>query len=115
VFPAERPFIVSVTPVPTFSIVPGYLITVHVPEEGKPIRMTLPVARVHVGDIILLITGAVGVDGLSITVKLADGGETQLAAFVTVKVYEPLGTFGTENVAPDKPLSVDPTGSRVNE
>ena len=57
--------------------------------------MTLPVARVHDGCVILPVVGVVGVVGAAFTVRLADGAETHPASF-TVNVYVPLGTPGIE-------------------
>ena len=82
-------------PVPVVVIVPGYLVRVHVPSAGKPVILTLPVARVHVGDVILPGKGAAGVGGWSLIVKLSDGGETHSDAMLTVYVYVPPGIFVT--------------------
>ena len=43
------PEIVVLVPVPVVVIPPGVLVKVHVPEEGKPLNTTLPVAIPHVG------------------------------------------------------------------
>ena len=40
---------VALVPVPVVVIPPGALVKVHVPEEGKPLNSTLPVASLHVG------------------------------------------------------------------
>ena len=40
---AARPVTVVLTPVPVVDIFPGFLVRVHVPEEGSPLRVTLPV------------------------------------------------------------------------
>lgn len=42
---------------------PGFAVTVHTPEFGKPLKSTLPVATEHVGCVIVPIAGAEGVDG----------------------------------------------------
>ena len=44
-------------------------------------------AVVHVGCVIEPIVGALGVLGWALTIIFADVGETQPAAFLTVKVY----------------------------
>jgi hypothetical protein len=50
-------------PVPEVVTLPGLRVNVHVPEDGKPLNITLPVASVHVGCVIAPITGAEGVGG----------------------------------------------------
>ena len=41
--------IVALLPVPEVVVPPGVLVTVHVPDAGKPFNTTLPVATEHVG------------------------------------------------------------------
>ena len=41
-------------------IFPGKRLRVHEPEEGRPLRITLPVGELHVGAVIVPGTGAVG-------------------------------------------------------
>jgi hypothetical protein len=77
---------VVVVPVPVVVIPPGLRVSVQVPEEGKPLNTTLPVASVHVGWVIVPTTGAVGVGGCISMTTLEDGDEMQFAAFVTVYV-----------------------------
>ena len=48
---------------PVVDTVPGYLIIVQVPAEGRPDKITLPVATVHVGAVIVPTVGAGGIDG----------------------------------------------------
>ena len=47
--PAASPDIVVLVPVPATVVAPGDLVKVQVPEAGKPLKITLPVARAHVG------------------------------------------------------------------
>ena len=47
--PAASPDIVVLVPVPVVFVPPGVLVNVHVPEAGKPLSTTLPVARAQVG------------------------------------------------------------------
>jgi len=54
---------VVLVPVPVILMVPGYLMSVHVPVEGKPARTTLPVAKAHVGAVMVPIEGAGGIEG----------------------------------------------------
>jgi hypothetical protein len=50
-------------PVPDVVFPPGVRIRVQVPADGKPLRTTLPVDTVHVGGVMVPITGAEGVTG----------------------------------------------------
>lgn len=50
-------------PVPVNSVPSGFLVKIHVPDDGKPVNVTLPVATVHVGWVIVPITGTAGVGG----------------------------------------------------
>ena len=50
-------------PVPVVVMVPGYLVNVHVPADGRPRRTTLPVATSHVGGVIVPTAGGNGVGG----------------------------------------------------
>ena len=65
-------------------IPPGDLVNVHVPEDGKLFNATLPVATAHVGWVIVPTVGAVGVTGWVLISTLAEAGDTQVEAFVTV-------------------------------
>ena len=75
--PAARPDIVVLKPVP--AIAPGLMVQF---PDGKPLNITLPVATVQVGCVIAPTIGAVGVTAVITT--LADAGEVQPAALVTV-------------------------------
>lgn len=65
---------------------PGVRIRVHVPVEGNPVNITLPVDTVQLGWLMDTITGAVGVDDGAVIITLEDAIETHPAE-VTVKVY----------------------------
>ena len=69
--------IVAVFPVTA----PGLIVQL---PDGKPVNSTLPVGTVHVGCVIVPITGAVGADGAALIVTLTDAGEVHPAASVTV-------------------------------
>ena len=56
---------------------------VQVPEAGKPLKTTLPVATVQVGWVIIPIVGAVWV-GCALMTTLPDTGEVHPDALVTV-------------------------------
>ena len=77
---------VVLVPVPVVVAPPGLVVTVHVPVAGKPFNITVPVATVHVGCVIVPATGAVGVTGCTLITTLADALEVQPAALVTVNV-----------------------------
>jgi hypothetical protein len=47
-------------PVPVVATAPGLRVNVQVPEAGKLLKTTLPVAKVHVGCVIVPIVGVVG-------------------------------------------------------
>jgi len=55
-----------------------------VPEEGNPLNTTLPVATLQVGCVIAPTVGAVGAAGCALMTTFDEGGETHVAAFVTV-------------------------------
>lgn len=60
---------VVLVPVPVVVILPGVLVRVHVPVEGKPLNATLPVDKLQEGCVIVPTWGAVGI---AFTAKLAD-------------------------------------------
>ena len=47
--PAGSPLMVVLVPVPVVVVPPGVLVNVQVPDEGKPLKTTLPVATAQVG------------------------------------------------------------------
>jgi hypothetical protein len=111
--PAASPDIVVVVPVPVVVTPSGVLVNVHVPVAGIPFKITLPVATVQVGWVMVPITGAVGVIGLALMTTVADAAEVHPEAFVTVKVYMPDGILVTVVLAP-VPEVVVPPGVLVN-
>lgn len=84
--PAWRPAIEVEIPVPVVEMLPGALVSVHVPDEGRPFRVIVPVDTVHDGWIIFPATGAAGVTGCSLMVTPVDAAEIQPDSFVTVNV-----------------------------
>lgn len=64
VVPAERPDTVVVDLLPVLVTVPVLPVPmrVHVPDDGRPLKATDPVADEHVGWVIVPITGAAGND-----------------------------------------------------
>ena len=73
-------------PVPVVVTAPGFLVSVHVPEEGRPLRATLPVGTAQVGWVLVPTTGAAGAAGTALITTLPVAGETHPEALVTVKV-----------------------------
>ena len=65
---------------------PGFLVRVHVPDEGRPLSTTLPVGTAQVGWVLVPTTGAVGAEGTALITTLPVAGETHPEASVTVKV-----------------------------
>jgi hypothetical protein len=82
-------------PVPVEVTAPGFLVRVHVPEEGRPLSATLPVGTAQVGWVLAPTTGAGGAEGTALILTLPVEGETQNEASVTVKVYVPGVRFET--------------------
>ena len=71
-------------PVPVVVSPPGVLVNVHVPDDGKLLNTTLPVATVQVGCEMVPTMGAVGVVGWVLITTLEDATETHADALVTV-------------------------------
>jgi hypothetical protein len=84
--PDGMPAIFELVPIPVVVIPPGVLVKVHVPEGGKPLRTTLPVATEQVGWVTVPTTGIAGVAGCSAMTTLFDIAEMHPEALVTVKV-----------------------------
>ena len=61
--PDDRPVIVVLVPDPVVVAPPGFLVIVHVPDDGNPLSTTLPVEVAQEGCVIVPTTGAVGVAG----------------------------------------------------
>jgi hypothetical protein len=83
---AASPVTVILVPVPVVVMLPGFLVRVHVPEEGRPLRATLPVATSQAGWVLVPTTGAAGAEGIALITTLPVAGETHADASVTVKV-----------------------------
>ena len=103
-----RPVIVAVVPVPVVVTVPGYLISVQVPDKGNPDNITLPEDNVHVGGVIVPTIGAGGISGCAFIKTLPDGEDIHPVEFVTEKVYVPEGSVETVNVAPEPEIITPP-------
>jgi hypothetical protein len=92
---------VVVVPEPVLLTPLGFLVSVHVPVSGNPLSATLPVEVMHVGWVMVPITGAAGVAGCALTVIAADDGEVQPVALVTVNVYVPGSRLEIVVLAPE--------------
>ena len=88
-------------------MVPGEPVIVHGPVSGRPPRLTMPVAIVHVGLVVMPGTGACGVTGWGSIVTGSDGSEVHPEEFVTVKVYVPASSPSIVEFVP-VPLLVSP-------
>ena len=75
---------VILEPEPVVVILPGLRVKVHVPEEGNPLKYTLPVETVQVGWVIVPTIGAEGVTGCVLIVIFAEAAEVHPSEFVTV-------------------------------
>jgi hypothetical protein len=72
---------VALTPVPVVVAAPGVLVKVQLPEEGNPSSKTTPFV-VHVGCVIDLTTGALGVVGCRLISTLAEAADIHPAEFL---------------------------------
>ena len=95
-------------PLPVVETGPGYLIRVHVPVEGKPLKTTLPVGNVHVGGVMVPTTGGEGMAGCAGIITLADEGEVHPSATVTVNVYVFATRFETVVLVPSPDFIIPP-------
>lgn len=90
---------------------PGERVRVHVPADGSPFKIMLPVDTVQFGWMIVPTTGAAGADECELITTFADAADVQVAR-VTVKVYVPVPNPETVAVVP-VPVVVTPPGIRV--
>ena len=82
--PVDIVEIVVVVPVPLVVTAPGFRVTVQVPVDGKPLSSTLPVDKIHVGEVMVPIPGATGVSGWASITTLADDKEMHPASLLTI-------------------------------
>jgi hypothetical protein len=83
---AANPEIVKLVPLPVYVVPPGDRVIVQLPVAGKPVKLTLPVLRRHVGCVIVPTVGAAGIGAALIVIALV-GNEVHGPSFVTVQVY----------------------------
>lgn len=110
--PAESPVIVLPVPAPVRVTPPGFLVRVHVPVDGNPLRTTVPVALLQSGWVIVPTTGVEGIGGCGFITTPDDVEEIHPAEFFTVKVYVPAGSPEIVLLVP-VPVTDDPPGDRV--
>jgi hypothetical protein len=84
--PSARAETVVLVPVPVEVIPPGLRVIVHVPDEGKPPNVTLPVATEQVGCVIVPTVGVVGVAGCGLMTTFPDSAEVHPEVPATVNV-----------------------------
>jgi hypothetical protein len=99
-------------PLPSVVTPPGVRVNVHVPLEGNPLSKTLPVAKTHVGWVMVPTMGAFGVTGCALMTTLADGSDVQPSELVTVNVYVPVPRPETVVLVP-LPVVFTSPGERV--
>lgn len=75
---------VVLVPVPVVVTAPGVLVSVQVPDDGKLLSTTLPVATLHVGCAMLPTVEAVGVADCALITTLTEATDTHVEALVTV-------------------------------
>ena len=74
----------TVVPVPVPVIAPGLI--VQLPDDGKPLNATDPVATEQVGCVIVPTVGAAGKEGAALITTLTERPDIHPAALVTVKL-----------------------------
>ena len=72
-------------PVPVNVEPPGWLVMIHVPDDGSPVRATVPDVTAQVGGVIFPTTGGGGVCGWAAIVMFAEAAEVH-PSFLTVKL-----------------------------
>jgi hypothetical protein len=76
--PVASPLIVVDVPLPVVVALPGVLVNVHAPEDGKPFNITEPVAKAQVGCVIVPTAGGVGITGCVLITTFADAIEVHV-------------------------------------
>jgi hypothetical protein len=110
--PEANPLTVVPVPEPVELMSPGIRVSIQVPEDGSPVRTTLPEGIEQSGCVIVPITGAGGMGGGGLIITDDDSAEVQPAEFVTVNVYEPVGIPENTKELPESFIAVPP-GSLV--
>lgn len=111
--PAGRDSIVVLSPVPVNIFPPGDLVIVHVPEEGRPVSVTLPVTELQSGCTITPTVGAEVANGTALITISEDAADEHPDEFVTVYVYVPSTSDVIVASVPDPVVSIAP-GDCVN-
>ena len=107
--PDARPGITVFCPDPVIFIAPGVRVRVQVPEAGRPLSVTLPVAKLHVGDIMVPGIGAPGIGGCAFITRLTEGTETHPETVDTVKLCVPTASPEMVLLVP-VPVVINPSG-----
>lgn len=111
--PAGRVVIVVAVPEPDIVTAPGFLVKVHDPVGGNPLKTTLPVDIAQVGWVIIPTTGAAGAAGGAAITTSADEVDEHPSALVTTKLYVPAVTPDTVVLVP-VPFVITAPGLRIN-
>lgn len=111
--PVDSPDIEPVVPVPVVVNPPGLTVIVQVPDEGKPLKSTVPVEIKQVGCVIVPTIGAVGVVGAVFITAFVEAPEVHPEAFVTVKVYVVPAVKPVKLPVVPEPVIVVPPGLAV--
>ena len=77
---------VVLVPDPVVVSPPGCRVRVQDPEEGNPLKNTLPVETLQLGWVMVPTTGAVGVGGCALITTLEEDVEVHPEKLVTVKL-----------------------------
>jgi hypothetical protein len=84
--PDVNPLTVVPVPEPVEVISPGIRVSIQVPDIGRPVSTTLPVATEHPGCVIVPGTGAEGAGGGALMTTAEEAREIHPAELVTVNV-----------------------------
>jgi hypothetical protein len=85
--PGLRSSMAVVVPVPVDVIAPGFLVSFHVPDAGKPLSSTVPfVVPPQEGCVMASTIGAVGAEGTLLSVTFCDVVDKHPVALATVKL-----------------------------
>jgi hypothetical protein len=112
VVPAVKPVMVVLVPVPVVVTAPGFVVTVQVPVDGKPVNTTLAVVAVQVGCVNVPNKGAVGAPAKVLIVIDVEAAEEHVPS-LTVKVYVEPPAKPVNVVVVPVPVVVVPPGVAV--
>ena len=110
---ALSPVTVQLVPVPNTGVLSSDLVNNHEPDEGKPFKTTLAVAKLQVGSVIVPISGAFGIMGGALITTLFDGSETFPTPSLKLNEYVPGASPDMVALVP-YPTVVVSSGWRIN-